>query len=198
MSGMTRAAAIIAAWLLGLSVAAAAPHGTPAKARPAARSRTASHITVRRASHGARRRAARRRTAPQPSCADNLRQLGAAMRLYLQDWGDCFPPADRWGRVLRPYIRQASVWRCPQQHGVRGPSYAMNRHLAGKSARDETLWPCVLLFESRAGKENASDGGESLCSPGRHGGGAYYLLGDGRVIWTRERPPFLPGAPAAP
>lgn len=83
-----------------------------------------------------------RRRARMVSCLSNLRQIGLAMRLYLQDWDGFYPydqgprftpshledrqarefPADRsnrWDaspmvRVLEPHLHSGRVWYCPQ------------------------------------------------------------------------------------
>jgi general secretion pathway protein G len=82
-----------------------------------------------------------RQRALQTSCLSNLRQLGLAMHLYIQDWDGLYPhdqgprftpartvdtqprefPQDRsnrWDaspltRVLAPYLRDARLWYCP-------------------------------------------------------------------------------------
>ncbi len=125
-------------------------------------------------------------------CARNLRRLAAAMRLYLRDWNDRFPPAAQWQTALQPYVKGADAWHCPRHRAQQGSTYAMNRLLGGRSIQDETLWGCVLLFESQRVGKNITDTGESLCTPGRHQGGHYYLLGNGRVVWSKRRLPFRP------
>ncbi|HIE53501.1 MAG TPA: DUF1559 domain-containing protein [Armatimonadetes bacterium] len=75
-------------------------------------------------------------------CVSNLRQLGAAIWMYAQDYDDLFPqavdPADKyapqiWARwpqwqariprmpmiteVLEPYIKGPEVWHCPSDTG---------------------------------------------------------------------------------
>ncbi|MBW3621835.1 MAG: DUF1559 domain-containing protein [Armatimonadetes bacterium] len=60
-------------------------------------------------------------------CQSNLKQLGAAFHLYLQDWEDAYPPPYRdtdpgsgsnfqkpfWMSRIRPYAQSVEVYRCP-------------------------------------------------------------------------------------
>jgi len=132
---------------------------------------------------------AARQPRPARSCRENLRQLGAAMRRYLSDHERRLPPADRWAEELAPYLKGGDAWYCPQC-SPRAHSYAMNRRVADCDAGDEKLWGKVLLFESGAGRKNAADAGESLCSPARHKGGNYFLLVDGRIVQSDTPPSF--------
>jgi prepilin-type N-terminal cleavage/methylation domain-containing protein/prepilin-type processing-associated H-X9-DG protein len=69
-----------------------------------------------------------REQAWQSSCLSNLRQVGLAHRIYLQDWDDCFPswwlPGPPrpphvgvyhfWPEELAPYLRSAALLRDPK------------------------------------------------------------------------------------
>jgi len=130
------------------------------------------------------------RPPPPKTCRDNLKQLGTALLMYLQDWNERLPPASRWADALKPYVRHEAVWHCPQDRRPGRPSYAMNRELAGKSLKDSHNWHRVLLFESDAAARNRVEGARAVCSPGRHKGGNNYLLMDGRIQWRKEAPEF--------
>ena len=63
-----------------------------------------------------------RRQARQIACLSNLRQLGQAHRLYLQDWDDRFPRWEvksgldqtrLWTESLRPYLHTMAILRDP-------------------------------------------------------------------------------------
>ncbi len=59
-----------------------------------------------------------RRKGQQTTCANNLRQIGLAVRLYMEEYG-ITPPAYinatcRWMDLLKPLIpKQSAVFRCP-------------------------------------------------------------------------------------
>ncbi|MDD2486460.1 MAG: DUF1559 domain-containing protein [bacterium] len=61
-----------------------------------------------------------RAKARQASCQSNLKQLGMAFAMYVQDWDEVFPPqnkdnANQWGWVLRQskYITNNRIMLCP-------------------------------------------------------------------------------------
>lgn len=63
-----------------------------------------------------------RQKAWETACANNLRQLGAAMEMYLQDHDEVFPPSYvvtgpgtfiSWREVTRPYVRNLQIVQCP-------------------------------------------------------------------------------------
>jgi len=66
-----------------------------------------------------------REKAKQASCASNLKQLGAAMTMYTQDYDEtppCYtaggPTADGnslsyWPNALDPYVKERKAWYCP-------------------------------------------------------------------------------------
>jgi prepilin-type N-terminal cleavage/methylation domain-containing protein/prepilin-type processing-associated H-X9-DG protein len=61
-----------------------------------------------------------REKARQASCTANLRQIGTAVRMYLQDYDEVYMP---WGQEppicpqgrLDPYIKNKQVWVCPSE-----------------------------------------------------------------------------------
>ncbi len=57
-------------------------------------------------------------------CQSNLKQLGAAFRLYLNDWEETYPfsapnggSRPTWRSQIRPYVKTAGVFRCPSDDG---------------------------------------------------------------------------------
>lgn len=195
MKRMLQAIALGVSLALVVGAAAFAAHRTrasqPAHGPKAGSQDTSRHTATRPVRHSQVARSGGRRGARKPErrCPDNLRQLGSAMRMYLQDWDDRLPAADCWSSGLSAYAKKPDVWYCP----LRAPqthSYALNRRLAGLSIRDEQIWGCVLLFESSTARKNAADEGQSLLSPGLHDGGNYFLFADGRVEWRKGRPSF--------
>ena len=83
----------------------------------------------------------------ETSCRSNLRQLGTAMQMYLQDYDDTFPPAERWEAVLKLYVGTPRI--CPAVK--RGSGYGMNKALSGRKLDDvETPRKTVVIFETDA------------------------------------------------
>src|SRR5688572_6963248 len=56
-----------------------------------------------------------RRAAQKTSCASNLKQIATGLLMYTQDYDDRLPPAATWQTELMPYIRNQSVFACPQR-----------------------------------------------------------------------------------
>ncbi|MBC7804600.1 MAG: DUF1559 domain-containing protein [Akkermansiaceae bacterium] len=96
-----------------------------------------------------------REKARQTACLSNMKQIGNAMMMYVQDYDESLPlwnlglvgipvtvPRDGyWSAKLTPYVKSGDpgagdhggVWRCPslgsQGEAENGPSYGMNNHL---------------------------------------------------------------------
>lgn len=49
------------------------------------------------------------------TCVSNMRQVGLAVRMYLQDWDDRFPPASQWKTRLQPYMKSTDLFKCPSR-----------------------------------------------------------------------------------
>ncbi len=60
-----------------------------------------------------------REKARQASCMSNLKQIGAATLMYIQDYDERYPPQFGptpdldWPIMLMPYVRNAQLWLCP-------------------------------------------------------------------------------------
>ena len=86
-----------------------------------------------------------REAARSSSCLSNLKQIGIATQMYVQDYDSVYLP---WGQtiptcpatILNPYIKNKNVWVCPSEDnaGVRAMtdptvvSYMFNDGLASK------------------------------------------------------------------
>src|SRR4051812_39870731 len=72
-----------------------------------------------------------REAARKTSCASNVRQLGTAFLMYVQDYDETFPQVTysgeaghtnpdnfgvfRWPWLVLPYIKNMEIYRCPSQ-----------------------------------------------------------------------------------
>ena len=78
-----------------------------------------------------------RENARTTSCASNLKQIGQAVTLYLQDNGQRYPlsmqpPGCTWVDSIYPYIKSTQVFSCPSdQYGKYTPGCVPPHHLEG-------------------------------------------------------------------
>ncbi|MFO8078894.1 MAG: DUF1559 domain-containing protein [Armatimonadota bacterium] len=77
-----------------------------------------------------------REKARQTSCLSNLKQLGTALQMYVQDWDEITPPHtdddpgglpynwryDSFPLRLHPYVKNYQIYRCPSDDGWTEPS----------------------------------------------------------------------------
>ncbi|HSV72455.1 MAG TPA: prepilin-type N-terminal cleavage/methylation domain-containing protein [Chthonomonadales bacterium] len=105
-----------------------------------------------------------RESARAISCTSNLRQLGTAIRMYMQDYEDMVMPGYQYvgGRganqllwypdILNPYVRNAGIFLCPNRSNIasalrdwlppgRGPGF---RELEWSYAANNS-WDCCGL-----------------------------------------------------
>ncbi len=74
-----------------------------------------------------------REKARQTTCASNLKQLGLAMDMYVQDYDEFFPPAafgfdSSWSDLIKPYYKNVSLLLCPSDSsGWPGPGQGDDR-----------------------------------------------------------------------
>lgn len=100
-------------------------------------------------------------------CASNLKQIGLAMMMYMDENDQCLPSSEKWIGSVSRYRSSDRVLRCPS---VRSPKacYAMNDGLSG-TKEDTVSDPSktVLLFDSVPG-DTPHGGPELIPSPERH------------------------------
>jgi prepilin-type N-terminal cleavage/methylation domain-containing protein/prepilin-type processing-associated H-X9-DG protein len=105
-----------------------------------------------------------RREARATRCRSNLRQIGTALRLYLNRSADVLPVAARMPSlglnadpricdVLAPFLDTQAVFQCPSDakgyYEREGSSYEYNGHVAGRKVSDTFLtrrWSEAKLF----------------------------------------------------
>ncbi len=163
-----------------------------------------------------------REKARQTTCLSNMKQLGLAAELYLQDWDGGFPQThptgvpwqhllrrDRltanWFGLLYPYTRHRGINACPSDTkvSVRRPnSYIPNGYFVYGAKLSDVPDPVrtIYLYES------ADDNGDYETKPwlgmeeiqnedvavGRHHGGANYLFCDWHARWMRFEQTLAP------
>ncbi len=116
-------------------------------------------------------------------CSNRLRQVGLAMRQYMQDYDDKLPPADKWQDDFTPYVKNNIVFHCPVLEPD-GHGYAMNWKLSKHIESDvENPAKTVVIYENNVPRPNANYDGRDLIF--RHelpdGIGANFLYVDGHV-----------------
>jgi prepilin-type processing-associated H-X9-DG protein len=111
-------------------------------------------------------------------CADRLRQLAIAVRLYANANNDQYPPSASWCDTISAEVDEQDVFRCPQRPGQRS-GYAFNQRLSDK--RETEVDPnTVLLFEFDGGW-NITGGPELLPNRTPHGRTINVAFADGSV-----------------
>ncbi len=146
-----------------------------------------------------------KRAAQSVACLSNLRQIGVALELYLQDNNYrlpiCaqFPSADTSlapiTTTLHPYLQSKDIWRCLADHDFfnqEQTSYEWNQFLNGASYDRPQDWSKVtksLVEEFFGGRLNTPLIGDANPYHGAEGiwMGKNALYFDGRVERTRKQ-----------
>ncbi|MGC9318161.1 MAG: DUF1559 domain-containing protein [Armatimonadota bacterium] len=58
-----------------------------------------------------------REKARQASCQSNMRQLGLAMQMYVQDYDERFTGRIVWNQRIQPYVKNHQLFECPSYDG---------------------------------------------------------------------------------
>jgi prepilin-type processing-associated H-X9-DG protein len=110
-------------------------------------------------------------------CFNNLKQLGAAMKLYAEDNEGKLPDAARWCDAIEKHVSEKNILQCR----TTGKCYLFNRNLGGiELSRVANADRTVLLFEGN-GDRNASGIATDLPATQAHRGGNNVLFVDGHV-----------------
>ena len=143
-----------------------------------------------------------RENAKTMQCANNLRQIGIAMAMYVEDHDFRFPPVltvgisyHWWYHDLEPYVDDADVFKCPSykahdydddEHFSYGLNIIDDVRLGTAINSIRNVSQCILV--SDGGPLNSTDMslcyiGKGLISNNRHGDGTNILFVDGHVKW---------------
>lgn len=147
-----------------------------------------------------------RRRAWQVSCATRLRQMGMALQMYREEFGDLLPHEDGgdtrpphgcgWYQVLPRYAGDPRIMQCPlHPTGEPGFSLKMNGLLSQGGAvflpyaRLSRPSQTVLLFDGRTDNPGVRSlpKGDWDSASDRHGGATNLLFCDGHVAAFRAR-----------
>lgn len=119
------------------------------------------------------------------SCLSNVKNIALALQIYLADSGDVFPSAAGWCDSLEEYVKNDSVFLCPEAPDLRC-AYAYNRALSGMRLSDTAdRAATVAIFESGVGWDAAGDASILPAAP-RHLEGDNYGFADGHVMWVER------------
>ncbi|MBC7288466.1 MAG: prepilin-type N-terminal cleavage/methylation domain-containing protein, partial [Armatimonadetes bacterium] len=71
------------------------------------------------------------------TCISNMKQMGLAFMMYVQDYDEIFQPTYRWKERLDPYMKNTELFKCPSRpqlpwyygHGYNGAAgFAGNQY----------------------------------------------------------------------
>jgi len=153
-----------------------------------------------------------REKARQTSCLSNLKEIGLAMLMYVQDYDETFPKRywggsssylwpngsttrGMWMVTVYPYVKNIQLFSCPSesirwqgQYQGRGFNYPMNGYLDQQMLADvEFPTQCICNVDGWYYWSNGSNGCEDptpSVTP-RHNGGANAVMVDGHAKWMK-------------
>ena len=114
------------------------------------------------------------------SCLSNEKQISLGLLMYSQDYDEKFPPAKSWIDKNQPYVKNDSLYHCPNA-SVFG--YAFNKDLSGLPlAKISSPQTTIFIYDSSTLSKNATDSVTSLPSPPRHGRTNNVSYADGHAM----------------
>ncbi|MDD3925576.1 MAG: hypothetical protein PHT33_02840 [bacterium] len=120
-------------------------------------------------------------------CQSNLKQLGMASLMYVQDWGETWMPAKNWAsdKILGNYIKNDGVFDCPKIEGTTDEQtdYEYNIHVTGTENKDFVNDPSVVICiaDGKPVDRSTDKAGTEFSYP--HESGRNILFCDGHVKW---------------
>lgn len=80
------------------------------------------------------------------TCLSNVRQLGVAILMYMEECDDALPPEPTWYDALSPYIKDLNILHCPKDRESHC-SYVYNSMLPRSAKEVKQPEKTVLFFE---------------------------------------------------
>lgn len=121
------------------------------------------------------------------SCLSNVKQLGLAFQMYVEDYDGRFPRSAEWMDSTYPYNKNKSVYHCPSLQATHpsGFGYAFNSSLALHTLdKNKTAAKVVVLYDASDLLWNANAPGRAgMANPPRHQGGNNVGFADGHAKW---------------
>lgn len=119
------------------------------------------------------------------TCFSNVKQAALGLWMYSHDYDDHFPRATECMDSTYPYVKDKSVYRCPQNHSTRPTDfgYAFNASLSLKSLDNyKTPEKVVMLYDANDLRWNANAPGRTgVANPSRHQGADFFGFADGHA-----------------
>jgi prepilin-type processing-associated H-X9-DG protein len=114
-------------------------------------------------------------------CLGNLKQIGVAVLMYTQDHNGNLPDQENWTEPLLPYLKDPSIFACPEAGS--GVGYTFNQDLRGANLDAlENPVDTVLAFDGAGGWGPVTTAILRHENPS-HDKGANVLFADGHVKW---------------